>query len=251
VIGLIGAESTKTFKRRTFWVLTIVLCLLTGLLAAIFFLLPRVVDEGFPIVAKPEAYIFGAAQVVGQTWFPLILASMALAGELSTAAWATTLTRESRRGLHLIARLFTATASAWLAIGLAIALFAAGAFFLATGTGAPSFEEWLAVAWKALLIQFTWVAIGLAFSSWLRSVGPAIGAAIAFSFIEGLLIIWSGWRRVSLSLASSSILGELDAGGFGPVLGELPPFRTALATVVAWAVGATILAWAGLRFRDA
>jgi hypothetical protein len=236
VIGLIAAEGTKTYKRRTFWVLTIVLSLLTALLAAIFFLLPRVVDEGFPAVAKPDAYIFGAAQVVGQTWFPLILASMALAGELATSAWATMLTRDSRRGLHLVARLITATTAAWLAAALAIGLFALAAFFLATGSGAPGIDEWLGIAWKTLLIQFTWVSIGLAFSAWLRSVGPAIGAAIAFSFIEGLL---------------SSILGELDSSGFGPVLGELPPFRTALFTVIAWAVGATVLAWMGLRFRDA
>jgi hypothetical protein len=251
MMGLIGAEVIKTFKRRTFWVLTIVLFLLTAFLAGIFFFLPRVVDEGFPIIAKPDAYLFGAAQVLGQTWFPLILATMSLAGELATSAWATALTRNSRRGQHLIARLIVSTTSSSLAMVLAIGLFAVVTFFFATGEGTPSLEEWLGVAWKALLIQFTWVAIGLMFSAWLRSVGPAIGAALAFSFIEGLLVLWSGWRRVSLSLATSSILGELDVSGFGQILGELPEFRTALLTIGAWAVGATILAWAGLRFRDA
>lgn len=251
MIGLIAAEVTKTFRRKTFWVLSIVLALLTAFLAGIFFFLPRVVDEGFPVIAKPEAYIFGAAQVIGQTWFPLILATMALAGELATAAWATALTRHSQRGQHLVARLATATVAAWFAMLVAVGIFAAAAFFLASGSGSPSPEEWLGVVWKALLIQFTWVAIGLSFSAWLRSVGPAIGAALAFSFIESLLVLWSGWRPVSLSLASSSILGELDAGGFGQILGDLPPFRTALITVIAWAVGATVLAWAGLRFRDA
>ncbi|CAN5821951.1 hypothetical protein BH18ACT6_BH18ACT6_07220 [soil metagenome] len=251
MIGLIAAEITKTFKRRTFWVLTTVLALLTAFLAGIFFFLPRVVDDGFPTIAKPEIYIFGAAQVLGQTWFPLILSAMALAGELATSAWATALTRNSRRGQHLVARLITSTISAWLAMIFAIALFSVAAYFFATGSGAPTVEEWLGVAWKALLVQFTWVGLGLAFSAWLRSVGPAIGAAIAFSFIEGLLLLWSGWRPVSLSLATSAILGELDAGGFAPIFGELPAFRTALFTALAWAVGAALLAWAGLRFRDA
>lgn len=251
MIGLVAAEITKIFKRRTFWVLTVVLCLLTAFLAGIFFLLPRVVDEGFPAIGKPEAYTFGTSQVLGQTWFPLILATMALAGELATSAWATGLTRNSRRGQHLVARLFTATTSSWLAMAVAVGIFATATFFLAPGRGAPPGAEWLSLTWKSLLIQFTWVAMGLGFSAWLRSVGPAIGAALAFSFIEGLLVLWSGWRRVSLSLASSSILGEFDVGGFGQILGELPPFRTALVTVLAWAVGATILAWAGLRLRDA
>jgi len=251
VIGLIAAEITKIFKRRTFWVLTLVLLLLTAFLAGIFYLLPRVVEDGIPSIAKPDAYIFGAAQVVGQTWFPLILATMALAGELATSAWATALTRNSRRGQHLVARLVTSTSSAWLATALAITVFAAATYFFASGSGAPPVDEWLGIGWKSLLIVFTWVAIGLAFSAWLRSVGPAIGAALAFSFIEGLLILWSGWRQVSLSLASSAILGELDASGFGQVLGALPPFRTALLTVIAWAVGAGVIAWAGLRWRDA
>ena len=251
MLGLIAAEVIKTFRRRTFWVLTVVLTLLTAFLVGIFFFLPRVIEEGFPAITKPDAYIFGASQVIGQTWFPLILASMGLAGELSTSAWATALTRNSRQGQHLFARLFTATFSAWFSMLLAIVLFSVAAFFFATGSGEPTLEEWLGIAWKALLIQFTWVAIGLAFSAWLRSVGPAIGAAIAFSFIEGLLILWSGWRKVSLSLASSAILGELDVSGFGQVLGDLPEFRSALATVIAWAVGAALLAWLGLRLRDA
>lgn len=251
MIGLVGAEITKTFKRRTFWVLTIVLCLLAGFLAAIFFFLPRVVEDSFPIVEKPDAYILGASQVISQYWFPLILSAMALAGELATSAWGTSLTRNSRRGEHLVARLVVITAAAWLAMVLAIAVFSTGAFSLAAGSGGLTAQAWLEIAWKALLIQFVWVAIGLAFSAWLRSVGPAIGAALAFWFIEGLLVLWSGWRTVSLSFAGSAILGELDVSGFGPILGEPPEFRTALLTVIAWAVGAALLAWAGLRSRDA
>ncbi len=251
MIGLIAAEITKTFKRRTYWVLTVVLTVVTMLLVGLFLFLPRVVDEGMPIFSKPEIYTVGAAQVLGQTWFPLILAALALAGELATSAWATALTRNSRRGQHLMARMLTATISAWIAMLAAIALFTVAAFFFATGSGSLTVEEWLGIGWKALLVQFTWVGLGLAFSAFLRSVGPAIGGAIAFMFIEGLLLLWPAWRPVSLSLATSAILGDLAAADFGPVIGELPEFRTALITALAWAVGAALLAWAGLRFRDA
>lgn len=251
--GLIRAELTKTFKRRTFWVLTIVLVLLTGFLAGIFYLLPRVIDDqgGFFEIQKPGAYIFGAGQVMGQTWFPLILATMALAGELATSAWSTTLTRNSRRGQHLVARLLTSTVAAWLAVLLAIVVFSIATFFLAEGSGELDGVGWWDIAWKALLVQFTWVALGLAFSAWLRSVGPAIGAALAFTFVEGLLILWEGFREVSLSIHTSALLGSLSVGGFGQILGDLPSFRRGLIVVLAWSVVGVLISWAGLKLRDA
>ncbi|MGH9891776.1 MAG: hypothetical protein ACREA0_07310 [bacterium] len=254
MIGLIRAELVKTFKRRTFWVLTIVLTLLTGFLAGIFYLLPRVIDDqggGFFEVAKPGAYIFGAGQVMGQTWFPLILATMALAGELATSAWSTTLTRNSRRGQHLVARLFTTTLSAWLAVLFAIGVFSIATFFLASGSGELDAAEWWDIAWKALLVQFTWVGVGLAFSSWLRSVGPAIGAALAFSFVEGILILWEDFREVSLSIHTSALLGSLSVGGFGQFLSDLPTFRRGLIVVLGWSILGVLISWAGLKLRDA
>jgi hypothetical protein len=251
--GLLKAELIKTFKRRTFWVLTIVLVLLTGFLAGIFYLLPRVIDDqgGLFEIQKPAAYIFGAGQVMGQTWFPLILATMALAGELATSAWSTTLTRNSRRGQHLVARLLTSTAAAWLAVLLAIVVFSIATFFLAEGTGELDAAAWWDIVWKALLVQFTWVALGLAFSAWLRSVGPAIGAALAFTFVEGLLILWEGFRQVSLSIHTSALLGSLSVGGFGQILGDLPSFRRGLIVVLSWSVIGVLIAWAGLKLRDA
>jgi hypothetical protein len=253
VAGLIRAEIIKTFKRRTFWVLTIVLALLTAFLAGIFYLLPRVIDDqgGFFEITKPSAYVFGAGQVLGQTWFPLILATMALAGELATSAWSTTLTRNSRRGQHLVARLVTATLAAWFAVLLAITIFSVATFFLASGTGELDPGGWWDIAWKALLVQFTWAALGLAFSAWLRSVGPAIGAALAFSFVEGLLVLWEGFREVSLSIHSSALLGSLSVGGFGQILGDLPSIRRGLVVVLGWSLLGVLVSWAGLKLRDA
>ena len=250
--GLVRAELIKLLKRRTFYVLVLVLAVLTGLLAAIFFLLPRAIEEAdIPIITKPDAYIFGASQVLGQTWFPIILSTMFLAGELATSAWATALTRNARRWQHLVARLLTTTIASWLAMLAAIGGFSLVALFLAEGTGSLALSEWWGIAWKALLVVFTWVALGMAASAWLRAVGPAIGATLAFSFAEGILALWSGWRNISLSIHTSALLGSVDFGGFGSILGDAPSFGKALAVVLGWCLVAIAAAFAGLHYRDA
>ena len=252
IVGLFRAELIKLLKRRTFYVLVLVLAVLTALLASIFFLLPRAIEEAdIPIITKPDAYIFGAQQVLGQTWFPIILSTMFLAGELATSAWATALTRNARRWQHLIARLLTTTGASWLAMLAAIGGFGLVALFLAEGTGSLPAGEWWGIAWKALLVVFTWVALGMAASAWLRAVGPAIGATLAFSFAEGILALWGGWRSISLSIHTSALLGSLDFGGFGGILGEMPSFGKALIVVLGWCVAAIAAAFAGLHFRDA
>jgi hypothetical protein len=253
LIGLINAELIKLAKRRTYWVLVLVLGALVALLAGVFFLLPRVISEdaGFPVVGKPDAYLLGAQQVLGQTWFPLILATMYLAGELATSAWATTLTRNSRRWQHLLARLITTTTASWMAMIMAVAGFSVIALLLAEGTGSLELSEWWAIVWKSLLLQLTWVSLGFAASAWLRSVGPAIGATLAFSFGETLLGLWEGWRELSLSIHTSALLGSLDVGGFGSILGEQPQFSKALAVVLSWTAVSLIAAWGGLQLRDA
>ena len=249
--GLFRAELIKLLKRRTFYVLVLVLAVLTGLIALAFlFLLPRF-EAGFPPITKPGVYLFGAQQVLDQAWFPLILSTMFLAGELATSAWATALTRNARRWQHLIARLVTTTAASWVAMVAAIAGFGLVALFLAEGTGALDAAAWRGIAWKALLVVFTWVALGMAASAWLRAVGPAIGATLAFSFAEGILALWEGWRAISLSIHTSALLGAIDFGGFGEILGETPSFGRALTVVLGWCIVAIVAAFAGLHFRDA
>jgi hypothetical protein len=252
--GLMRAELIKMVKRRTYWVLLVVLAALIALLAFIFFVLPQLIadtEPGFPDVVKPGAYLFGAQQVLGQTWFPLILAVMFLAGELATSTWATALTRNARRWQHLMCRLIVATGGSWLAMMIAIGVFWVATYFFAQGEGFLSTTEVVGVAWKSLLVMFTWVALGFAASAWLRSVGPAIGAVLAFSFGEGLLALWEGWRTISLSIHTSALLGSLDIGGLGDLLGGDIPFGKALTVVLGWAVVSSLAAWAGLQLRDA
>jgi len=252
--GLIRAELVKLVKRRTYWVLLLVLAALVALLAFIFFVLPRLIveaEQGLPDIQKPEAYLFGAQQVLGQTWFPLILAVMFLAGELATSTWATALTRNARRWQHLVSRLLVATGGAWVAMLIALGGFWVATYLFAQGTGFMSAGDIVGVVWKSLLVMFTWVALGFAASAWLRSVGPAIGAVLAFSFGEGLLALWAGWRSISLSIHTSALLGSLDIGGFGDLLGANIPFGKALAVVLGWAIVAAMAAWAGLQLKDA
>jgi hypothetical protein len=254
--GLLRAELIKLVKRRTYWVLLIVLAALTALLAFIFFVLPQIIgasdgEQGFPDLQKPDAYIFGAQQVLGQTWFPLILAVMFLAGELATSTWATALTRNARRWQHLVARLAVVTGGAWVAMLISIGAFGVATYLFAEGSGFPSGPEIVGVVWKSLLVMTTWVALGFAASAWLRSVGPAIGAVLAFSFGEGLLALWEGWRNVSLSIHTSALLGSLDIGGFGELLGGDISFGRGLTVVLVWAMVSLSAAWTGLQLKDA
>jgi hypothetical protein len=252
LIGLFRAELIKLLKRRTFYVLVLALAITTGLFAALFFALPRAIEgTGIPVIVKPDAYLFGARQVLGQAWFPLVLSTMFLAGELATSAWATALTRNARRWQHLLARLLTTTGAAWLAAVAAIAGLALLTSFLAEGSGSPTTAEWWAVAWKALVVVFAWVAFGMAASAWLRAVGPAIGATMAFYFAEQFLTLWGPWRKISLLGNSTALLGGFDLGGLGDILGEVASFRTALTVVLVWCAAAIVAAFAGLHFRDA
>jgi hypothetical protein len=122
MIGLLKAELRKLLKRRVYWVMIGILALVVGLVAFVFFVLPGFIPEGeIPQVRKPEAYLLGAQQVMGQNWFPTIMAVMMLGGELATTAWAAALTRNSRRWQHLLSRLVVVSGASWLAMASAVA----------------------------------------------------------------------------------------------------------------------------------
>ena len=103
-MSLVHAEYLKISRRKLYPVMVAILALLVGLTA--FFLLifgqlaPGLADD-VPVLSKPDAYLIGAQQVAGQTWFPLILAVVLTGAELSTTVWATTLTRDSRKPAHI------------------------------------------------------------------------------------------------------------------------------------------------------
>lgn len=253
--GLLRAELLKLVKRRLYWVMVLIFAAVMGLVAVLLLLLPSISPDaipGMPVIAKPDAYTFGAAQALGQTWFPVVLAVVLLGGETGTSIWPFSLTLESRRWLHLVAKTVVTTVAAWLGALVAIAGWAVVAMLFAEGSGAPAVSEWMSIVWKAGLTEFTWVALGFAATGLLRSIGPAIGVALAFSFGEGILAFWRPWQEISLSLASSRLVGDFGdiSAGLGVGLSGPLSFEQALAVVFGWVILGVGLAVFGLQVRD-
>jgi hypothetical protein len=86
----------------------------------------------------------------------------------------------------------------------------------------------------------------------LRSVGPAIGAALALYFIDPILGLWGPWENVSLSAATNALF-QLDVPGrFGALVpGADLSLPHAVVIVLGWAVLGLAITWWGLHRRDA
>lgn len=256
MILLVRAEILKLLRRKTYLLMVVILAALVGMTAFFVVLFPRIAPElaeGLQPIPKPDGYVFGAQQIVGQTWFPMILAVMMLGSEVSGTFWATSLTREARRIRHVLSRLGVLSVAAWLAVLAAIAGFAVVVVFGGVGDGRLTVGEWLNIGAGALLVQVAWVAIGLGLVGILRAIGPAIGVALALTFAESLLVIWRPYTRVSLSANSMALLGTADVGG---MMGDFYPISDitrgrAAAVVAVWTVAALGLAWWSLARRDA
>lgn len=257
MIGLLRAEWIKLSKRWVFPVMFLVLMLLTGLSALILLIVPEVSPgaiEGLPDLDRSDATILGIQTVLGQTWFPLILAVVMLGSEVTSTAWASSLTRESRRLNHVVARLLAFSLASFVAALVAIGVWEAIAASYTEGASPFSGSDWFGVLAKAFLVQATWVALGLGAISLLRSTGVAIGVVIAYSFVEGLATLWQPFGNVALSSASNSLFGTVVAdvsGGIGFGATNALTFTHALVVVFGWAILGGGLAWLGLYQRDA
>ena len=257
MIGLMHAEWIKLSKRWVVPVMTVILLVLTGLSALLLVVIPNVSPgalEGIPALSRSDASIIGVQTVLGQTWFPLILAVVMLGSEVTSTAWASALTRESRRWMHVVARIVMFSLAAYVATLLSMAIWEGLAAAYTEGAAPFSGSDWVSVLAKALLIVTTWVALGLGAISVIRSTGVAIGAVLAYSFLEGLLTLWRPYSKIALSSATNSLFGEVVAdisGGIGVSGTEQLSFGHAIAVVIGWAVFGTWLAWFGLARRDA
>jgi hypothetical protein len=256
-VSLLHAEYLKLSRRRLYLVMVLILAALVGLIAFLFLVFPQVAPgiaaEGdLPVIDKPLAYSFGAQQVANQTWFPLILAVVALGSEFGSTVWATALTRHSRRVPQLSARFVVLAVASWLAIVLGIAGWAVVTLIAASGEGGPSLTDWLGLLWKVALVELAWTALGLGSVAMLRSVGPAIGAALAFYFVDSILILWSPYQNVSLSAASTALFQITIPGEFGGFIGG-PQLLLghAVLIMVGWSLIGLALTWWGLQRRDA
>lgn len=253
MIGLIRAELIKITGRKLWLIMTVIFVVLMAGTAFVFLVLPSVSPDefqGMEAIEKPEAYMFGASQALGQTWFPLIFGAILLAGETSTSVWASSLTRESRRWMHLIAKLVVTSAASAVAIAMGIGAWSVVTVLVAEGSGAPGLGEWASLAWKVGLTQVTWVGLAFGMVAIFRSMGPAIGMVLGFSVLDGVLALWEPWTEVSLSIASSRLVQDLSAATapFMPEIGM--GFGQAMAIVLGWTAFGLMLALIGLEVRD-
>lgn len=254
-MSLLRAEYRKITRRKIFPGMTLVLLVFVGLGAFFLIVFPQIspeAAEGIPVLAKPAVYEIGAQQAATQTWFPVILAVVLLGGELSTTVWATSLTRESRKGRQILARLGTYAAATTIAFMVAFVLWLVFALFFAEGEGFMSGEDLLGVLWKSAVIAIAWTSVGSAAVSLLRSVGPAIGVGLAIYFAESFLALWDPWENVSLTAATSGLFDVDFGGGFGGLVpgGGLPLWHQ-LAILAGWTLLGLGLTWWGLQRRDA
>jgi hypothetical protein len=145
-VSLLHAEYLKLSRRRLYYTMVLILAALVGLLAFFLLIFGQIapeIAEGVPVVRKPEAYLFGAQQVAGQTWFPLILSVVMLGSEFGSTVWATALTRDPRRTIQVGARFAVLAAASLLAVGAGIAGWALVTAVAVPGEGGPELSEWL------------------------------------------------------------------------------------------------------------
>ena len=256
-MSLIRAELRKLTRRKMYPVMLAILILLTLVLAALVFFLTRIEPEfagDAPAPQKPGAYGFGALQVAGQAWwFGVILATTVLGGEVAGTAWATALTRDSRKWAHIGSRLLIFGAAAWLAFLLGTAVWGLVVLFAAEGTGGPGLSELLGWAWRFGLIAGAWTSIGMAAVALTRSVGAAIGIALGLSLVDSILAPFVGpYEQVSVTAGGNALF---DVGGDVPFAAFLPggdmTLTHAAAIMASWTVVGVALTWWGFQRRDA
>jgi len=256
-MSLVHAEYLKMSRRKLFPVMLLILGLLMLLTAVLFFVVLPAIPEfagDSPVPERPDAFVFGAQQVAGQAWwFAVILATTVLGGELSGTAWATALTRDSRKLNHVASRLLIFSAASWFAFLVGTALWAVVTLLAADGSGAPEMAEWLGLVWRFALIALSWTSIGLGAVALTRSIGPAMGIALGFSFLDSILAPFLGpYERVSLTAASN---GMFDVGGDGPFSVFIPGADLSLTQTIIITLGWSLLGfgltWWGLQRRDA
>jgi hypothetical protein len=163
------------------------------------------------------------------------------------------LTRDSRKLNHIGSRLLIFSAASWFAFLVGTALWAFVTLLAADGSGAPEMAEWLGLVWRFALIALAWTSIGLGAVAITRSIGPAMGIALGFSFLDSILAPFLGpYEKVSLTAASN---GMFDVGGDGPFSVFIPGADLSLTQTIVitlgWSLLGFALTWWGLQRRDA
>jgi len=257
-VSLLHAEYLKVTRRKLFPIMLLLLAVILGFVAVLFYVilpaLPDAAQAGAAPPERPEAFVYGAVQVAGQAWwFAVILATTLLGGEAAGTVWATALTRDARKTSHIASRFTVYTVASWLAFIVGTGVWAVVTVFAAEGSGSPDVGEWLSLLWKFAVIAAAWTSIGMGAVALTRSIGAAMGIALGLSFLDSIIAPFvSAYENVSLTAAANGIF---DVGGDGPFGGLIPgngmSTAHALAVMAGWAVAGLGLTWWGLRRRDA
>ncbi len=251
--GLLRAEWTKVTRRKLAWVLALVSVALSGIGTAFTLILADLLEGSDELVlpppTKPEAYVSALQSAAGNTWVPIILVTIVVAGEYAKGTWPVSLTWDSRRTRHLAAKflVLTGVSSAIILVTAAVTL--AITVVLAKGEGFLSAADISVIVGKVLLIQVAWVGIALLGAVLFRSAALAVGLTLGFSFAEQILGLVPVYRRVSLSNAVVGIFGEFDLTGILPIYVPDPP--VAAGVLAGWTVLALGIAFVVTLQRDA
>jgi hypothetical protein len=258
-VSLVHAEYLKVSRRKLIPVMTVVLAILMGLIGLLFYvLLPALPEAGggaeAPVPQRPEAFVFGAQQVAAQAWwFAVIVATAVFGGEVATTAWATSLTRDSRKVSHVTSRFGVYSVATWLAFLVGTAVWVLITLLFAEGSGSPTATELLGLLWKFLVIAAAWTSIGLGAVGLTRSIAVAMGIALGLSFVDSLVAPFVDfYETISLTAATNGIF---DVGGDGPFSVFIPggdmSVAHALVVMAGWTVLGLAVTWWGLQRRDA
>jgi hypothetical protein len=257
-VSLIHAEYLKITRRKLYPVMAGVLGIVMALVGLLFYVvlpaLPEAAGGGVGVPQRPDAFIYGAQQVAGQAWwFAVILATAVFGAEVASTVWATSLTRDSRKVIHIAARFLVLTIATWLAFLIGTAIWAFITLFFAEGSGSPTAGEWFGLLWKFLAIAAAWTSIGLGAVGLSRSIAVAMGVALGISFVDSIVAPFVDvYEGISLTAASNGIFGVGGDGAFSVFIpgGDMSVIH-ALAVMAGWSLLGLGVMWWGLQRRDA
>lgn len=232
MIGLVRAEWVKATKRKLAWILALVSLLLSGIGTAFTLILADVLEGTdeliLPAPTKPEAYVSALQSAAGNTWVPIILVTVVVAGEYAKGTWPVSLTWDTRRLHHLAAKFVVLTAVSAAIILVTAALTLLITVLLADGDGFLGMGEMVVILGKIVLVQVAWVGLSLLGAVLFRSAALAVGLTLGFSFAEQILGLVPVYRRISLSNAVTGLFGQFDFTGILPIYVPEPPVAAAV-----------------------
>ncbi len=220
--GLIAAEYIKLRKRTFFWVTAGLIWALNVLLAWISVQVTVGAESG------GEGVTVSFSELIA-----LFLTIQILGGEFADGRWAAGLTRDSRRGAHLLAKVVIAWVG--LLFILVVSVLVGQSTSAVIGESVGELGELVEGLAKSSGVGLIWIMFGLAFSALFRAVGVSYIVGFIFYNADALVSLWDKYRSIAVSTNTS-----LFYGSEGGVL-----------VLLVWGAVMAAASWALLKYRDA